>query len=218
MFSKRIRIRILIKGRFWRGGSIYIYIYVYIKRRHPEPALSPREALSHGCGGAALRSRREDARRSRAAKYPNVGYYNRALKASPRFPLKGFSKGDVDIGVDIDVDMDVDSDMAVSMSLGSFKEGYSAALPGFCVDISHINSKPALYQGVFCGCPYVLRALLFGCYIRARDDWQLPYGFYIRNRNDGFGNMLCIWILGPLGWHGGHPIAQRPGVLGLLGL
>ena len=28
MFSKRIRRRILIKGRFWRGGSIYIYIFV----------------------------------------------------------------------------------------------------------------------------------------------------------------------------------------------
>ena len=25
------------------------------------------------------------------------------------------------------------------------------------------------------------------------------YVFYIRNRNNGFGNIICIWVLGPLG-------------------
>ena len=30
MFSKRIRIRSLMKGRFW-GASVYIYIYVCIR-------------------------------------------------------------------------------------------------------------------------------------------------------------------------------------------
>ena len=25
------------------------------------------------------------------------------------------------------------------------------------------------------------------------------YGFYTRNRSSGFGNILCIWVLGPLG-------------------
>ena len=24
-------------------------------------------------------------------------------------------------------------------------------------------------------------------------------GFYTRNRNKGFGNILCVWVLGPLG-------------------
>ena len=24
-------------------------------------------------------------------------------------------------------------------------------------------------------------------------------GFYTKNRNSGFGNILCIWVLGPLG-------------------
>ena len=28
--------------------------------------------------------------------------------------------------------------------------------------------------------------------------WAI-YGFYTRNRNDGFGTILCIWVLGPLG-------------------
>ena len=33
MFSKRIRIRSLIKGRFWRGGA-HIYIYMRYTQTH----------------------------------------------------------------------------------------------------------------------------------------------------------------------------------------
>ena len=32
MFSKKICIRNIIKGRFWRGGRIYTYIYIHIFR------------------------------------------------------------------------------------------------------------------------------------------------------------------------------------------
>ena len=42
---------------------------------------------------------------------------------SPRFPLKGPFKGEVDTGIDIDVDMDIDSDVAVSTHYGSFQRG-----------------------------------------------------------------------------------------------
>ena len=28
--------------------------------------------------------------------------------------------------------------------------------------------------------------------------WRI-YGFYTRNRNNGYGNILCIWVLEPLG-------------------
>ena len=29
--------------------------------------------------------------------------------------------------------------------------------------------------------------------------WDICMGFYTRNRNSGFGNLLCIWVLRPLG-------------------
>ena len=34
----------------------------------------------------------------------------RGTPGSPRFPLKGSFKGDVDVGIDIDVDIDIDLD------------------------------------------------------------------------------------------------------------
>ena len=38
--------------------------------------------------------------------------------------------------------------------------------------------------------------------VQSTKIWGI-YGFYIRNRNNGFGNILCIWVLGPLGdWFG----------------
>ena len=45
---------------------------------------------------------------------------------SPRFPLKGSLKGDIDIGIGIDVDIDIDSDMAALISLRPEKEVYKA--------------------------------------------------------------------------------------------
>ena len=44
MFSKRIRIRTLIKGRFWRGGVAYIYIWIGEEdvRRHNCHAGNPK--------------------------------------------------------------------------------------------------------------------------------------------------------------------------------
>ena len=55
---------------------------------------------------------------------------------SPRFPLKGSFKGDIDTSIDIDVDMDIDSDMAVSISWRSFKGVWGS----FWVDVRLVKS------------------------------------------------------------------------------
>ena len=34
--------------------------------------------------------------------------------------------------------------------------------------------------------------------VQSTPYWGI-HGFYTRNRRIGFGNMLCIWVLGPLG-------------------
>ena len=41
-----------------------------------------------------------------------VADFPKAGSVSPRFPLKGFFKGDIDMDIDVDVDMDIESDVA----------------------------------------------------------------------------------------------------------
>ena len=36
---------------------------------------------------------------------------------SPRFPLKGSFKGDIDIGIDVDINVDVDMDVISDMAV-----------------------------------------------------------------------------------------------------
>ena len=50
--------------------------------------------------------------------------------------------------------------------------------------------------------------------VQSAQMWGI-YGFYIRNRNYGFGNLLCIWVLGPLGkqyisWNSKVPSSTPP--------
>ena len=49
-----------------------------------------------------------------------------------RFPLKGSSTGDIDIGIDIDVDMDVDFDKAVLVDSGSIPRVRALLFWGLC--------------------------------------------------------------------------------------
>ena len=59
------------------------------------------------------------------------------LYASPRFPLKGSFKGDIDIdiGIGIGIDVDIDSSLAVSINSGGgpLKRSYRAPLKGLGV-------------------------------------------------------------------------------------
>ena len=45
--------------------------------------------------------------------------------------------------------------------------------------------------------------------VQSTQMWGI-YGFYTRNRDANFGNVLCIWVLGPLGL---DRVYQFPGLL-----
>ena len=64
--------------------------------------------------------------------------------------------------------------------------------------------------------------------VQSTQMWGI-YGFYTRNRRNGFGNILCIWVLGPLGrvysqnhycdsWYRNCPICWYSGPLDLMTL
>ena len=104
--------------------------------------------------------------------------------------------------------------MSISLSLSlslSFSHVGVHGPSGFCMEQGASLHSP-LFETAWPEAPAVGAIWKWNQGSDRQSDWTLPlrvqstqnvgyiYGFCIGNHNQGFGSMLCIWVLGPLGF------------------
>ena len=83
------------------------YIHIYIQVRSPKMERRLRQSAGDGPQQRALPGSASALDEQRPHPRQLSGISDRGTWGSPRFPLKGSFKGDIDIGIDMDVDIDI---------------------------------------------------------------------------------------------------------------